>query len=79
MDRRFYKLNTMGMNAIKARRTGATAKTWIEIVAHGQSIAGLIERTLVHIVAGGAVDFMATWTGDALKVRRKAQLNAFDT
>lgn len=69
----------MRMNAIKARRTGATEKARIEILANGQSITGLIERTLIHIVAAGAIDFMATWTGDALKVRRKAQLNAFDT
>lgn len=69
----------MRMNAIKARRTGAAEKARIEILANGQSITGLIERTLIHIVAGGAIDFMSTWTGDALKVRRKAQLNAFDT
>lgn len=62
----------MCMDAIEAGRTGSTAKARIEIAANGPIIAGLIDRTLVHVVAGGAIDFVASWTGDALEVGREA-------
>lgn len=69
----------MRMNTIEARRTWSTAEAWIEIMANDHIVAGLIELTLIHIVAGGAIAFVATWTGDALKVWREAHSNALDT
>lgn len=69
----------MGMYAIVARRTWSTAETRIEIMANDHSVAGLIELTLVHVVAGGAIDLVATWTRDALEIWRKAHSNALDT
>lgn len=69
----------MCMNTIEARRTWATPEARVEIMANDHIVAGLIELTLIHIVAGGAVDFVATWTGDTLKVWREAHSNALDT